>query len=191
MMPGDSSAATTTLYGLNLSSDTPTVLVPGNPSLASLLADSQPDGITEDPSGDMFIVNAANSLTAVPGSTTTSLFAQSVTPDQPADLLPSSLNSLLDSPDALTIDSAGDLFIANQANSTVTVVPAPGVTSVFGQSVTPDTPVILLSSTLSALLDEPSSIAIDSAGDLFVGNEGNSTVVVVPALNTTSSSAKR
>jgi hypothetical protein len=184
--PGESSAATTTVFGLNLTSNVPTVLVPGNtPTLSSLLASAQPDGVVEDAFGDMFVIDATGSLVAIPGSNTTTLFGQTVSPDQPVDLLPGSLDPLLDSPDAIALDGAGDLFISNAIGSSdtgsVVVLPGPSTTTLFGQGVSPDQPVYLLSGLLDPHLDSPDAVTLDGAGDLFVGNYGDSTVTVVPA----------
>ena len=81
------------------------------------------------------------------------------------------VSSGLSGPVTLAFDSAGDLFIANTANSTVSVLPKASGT-LFGHSVSADT----LATVVSSGLDAPIGLAFDSAGDLFIANSGNSTV---------------
>ena len=72
----------------------------------------------------------------------------------------------LDEPVALAFDSAGNLYVANAGNNTISKVTPAGLVSTF----------------VSSGLDEPVALAFDSAGNLYVANEGNSTISkVTPA----------
>ena len=72
----------------------------------------------------------------------------------------------LDEPVALAFDSAGNLYVANAGNNTISKVTPAGVVSTF----------------VSSGLDVPAGLAFDSAGNLYVANEGNSTISkVTPA----------
>ena len=143
-----------------------------------------PYGIAiNETTGDLFILNNGNNtVVVVPGPTTTHVFGQTVTAGTPAVLLPSTLSALVNNPGAIAVDAQGDLFIGNDGNSTVTVVPSPSTTTVFGQSVTADTPVAL---TALAGISGPMGFAFDSAGDLFVASESSGTITVLPASTTT------
>jgi hypothetical protein len=134
---------------------------------------SDPWGIALDAAGDVFVSDAnANTVIVLPKSSGT-IFGQSVTAGVAVTL---SAATGLDQPSALAFDAAGDLFIGNEANNTITVVPkASG--GVFGQPVSTN-----LATTVTAAsgLSGVFGMAFDAAGDLFVASEGNSSVIVVP-----------
>ncbi len=67
----------------------------------------------------------------------------------------------MDDPDALAFDSSGNLYVANDDNSTVEKF-APGSTT--------------SSATYSAGVSEPEALAFDASGNLYVANGGNNTV---------------
>jgi DNA-binding beta-propeller fold protein YncE len=92
----------------------------------------------------------------------------------PAYTLATVVSSGLVGPNGLAFDSAGDLFIANYGNKTVSVLPKASGT-IFGRSVSADT----LTTVVSPRLDAPIALAFDSAGDLFIASSGN-TVSVLP-----------
>lgn len=173
------------------------VLNPGrSSSLSGLL--SNPEQSVLDERGNLFIANFGTggngSIAVVPGSSTTQLYGQSVTPNQPVVLNPGSpsLTSLLLNPWGIAIDRAGDLFIANYSyldSGNVIVVPGDSTSSLFGQAVVPGQPVELNpgnTPTLDSLVDGPSGIALNQAGDLVVTNFLGGSVVVVPSPRTTS-----
>jgi len=119
---------------------------------------------------------------------TSTVFGQSVTPNQPTTLdpgTPGTLSGLVASPFGLAFDASGDLFITSSdsiSSNQIIVVSSASATSIFGQSVTPDVPVILDPGTAGSLgmsLDEPNGMAFDQAGDLFVANYNNNTVTVI------------
>ena len=115
---------------------------------------------------------------------------RTVTPNQPSDLdpgTPGTLSGLVASPFGLAFDASGDLFITSCnsiSSNQIIVLPSASATSILGQSVTPQVPVVLdpgSAGTLSGLLDGPSGLAFDRAGDLFVANDNSSTVTVIPS----------
>jgi hypothetical protein len=184
-------AATTSIYGQSVTPNEPIAIDPGTAgSLASLV--TQPGALAIDAHGDLYISDylAGNQITVIPSPTTSTVFGQSVTPNQPTTLdpgTPGTLSGLVASPFGLAFDASGDLFITSSdsiSSNQIIVVPSASATSIFGQSVTPQVPVVLdpgAAGTLSGLLDGPSGLAFDRAGDLFVANDNSSTVTVVPS----------
>ena len=76
------------------------------------------------------------------------------------------------SPAGVAVDYAGDTFIADPGNNSVTEFPAGGgaaVTVAIG-GVTPS-------------LSAPADVAVDGAGDVFIADTGNNRVVEVPSVN--------
>jgi hypothetical protein len=183
------SSATTSLYGQSVTPNEPIALDPGTAgSLANLV--TQPGALAIDAHGDLYISDymAGNQITVIPSPTTSTVFGQSVTPNQPTTLdpgTPGTLSGLIASPYGLAFDASGDLFISSSdgiSSNQIIVVPSASTTSIFGQSVTPDVPVVLdpgTAGSLGMLLDEPNGLAFDDAGDLFVANYNSNTVTVI------------
>ena len=131
---------------------------------------SGPEGIALDTAGDLFITNnTAGTVSVMPAASGT-IFGVSVT----ANTLTTLISSGLSAPIGLVLDSAGDLFIANNTASTVSVMPAASGT-IFGVSVTANTLTTIVSG-----LSAPSGLVFDSAGDLFISNVGGNSVSVMP-----------
>ena len=183
------SSATTSIFGESVTPNEPLALDPGTAgSLANLV--TQPGSLAIDAQGDLYICDymAGNLITVIPSPSTSTVFGQSVTPNQPTTLdpgTPGTLSGLVASPFGLAFDASGDLFITSSdsiSSNQIIVVPSATTSSIFGQSVTPDVPVILdpgAAGPLSDLLDEPNGMAFDQAGDLFVANYNNNTVTVI------------
>ncbi len=99
----------------------------------------------------------------------------------------------LSMPTGLAFDSAGDLYIGDEGNSNVREVAAHSGTQ-WGVSMTADDIYTVAGSSsgaygdsgnggaaTSALLDLPMGVALDSAGDLYIGDDGNNEVQEVAA----------
>ena len=65
-------------------------------------------------------------------------------------------------PDGLAFDAAGNLYVANQCNGTVSEVTPAGVVSTFASG-----------------FNQPCGLAFDAAGNLYVANGGGNTVIEV------------
>jgi sugar lactone lactonase YvrE len=77
---------------------------------------------------------------------------------------------------AVAVDGAGDLFFSDPAFNVVYEVPASGLTSQNSG------PFIQISSTVNGTgLNNPCGLAVDGAGDLWIGDAGNNRVMDVPA----------
>ena len=69
-------------------------------------------------------------------------------------------------PMGLAFDAAGNLYVANHGNNTISKVTPAGAVSTF----------------VSSGLDCPDGLAFDAAGNLYVANNGNNTISkVTPA----------
>jgi len=75
------------------------------------------------------------------------------------------MGSGLQYPQAVAVDAAGDVFIADTGNSRVVEVPAGGGAQ----------------TTVGSELSLPQRVAVDGAGDVFIADTNNSRVVEVPA----------
>ena len=99
----------------------------------------------------------------------------------------------LSGPIAVALDSAGDLYIDDESNNRIQEVPVSSGTQ-WGQSMTADDMYTIAGSSTgssgstgnggaatSAKLDNPSGLALDAAGDLFIGDAYNNEVREVAA----------
>ena len=93
----------------------------------------------------------------------------------------------------MTLDAAADVYVANQDTNTVEEIAATTHTQ-WGQSMTAGDIYLIAGSSsgtsghtgdggaaTSATLDQPSGVAIDSAGDLYLADAGNNRIQEVPA----------
>jgi len=187
VIPGRS---TTSIFGQPVTPSQPASLNPGNPDLDSLL--DNPWGAAVDAQGDLFIANfsylGAGSIVVIPGPSTTSLYGQSVTPNQPINLNPGSspkLASLLNGPSGIALNQQGDLLVGNFSSGFIVAIPSPGTTSLFGQTVTPNQPAIMnpgISGSLGRLVTQPGAVSFNAQGDLFIDDylSGNQ-ITVIPS----------
>jgi sugar lactone lactonase YvrE len=158
-------ATTGTIFGQSMTANVAATL-----TAASGL--SAPEGLTFDASGNLFITNAnVDTVTVLPVSTGT-IFGQSVVADSATRL---EAATGLEEPTGITFDGAGDLFVENESDNTITFLPANSV-PIFGQTV----PTTILPTTIEGL-DGPTSMAFDAGGDLFVSNSDSNTITVDPA----------
>lgn len=92
-------------------------------------------------------------------------FINKIDPSGNITLYANNSSGLINSPQGITIDSVGNLYIANYGNNNILKVDTTNVlasnVSVFASSI---------------LFNMPNDITIDSAGNLYVANLGNNTV---------------
>jgi sugar lactone lactonase YvrE len=159
--------ASTTVFGQNMT--------PGTSSTLSLdIPLNEPVGVAFNSNGDLFIANTeGNSITVLPASTGT-LFGQSVTAGVATKLTAA---TGLDDPIGVAFDANGDLFISNTLGDTVSVLPA-STGTIFGQSFTANQVAFL---DVGSVLSDPSGLAFDANGNLFIANFESGSVTVDPA----------
>ena len=128
-----------------------------------------PYGVAVDSSGDLYIAEECGRIRKVSNGIVATL-AGDGTPGFAGDNGPAG-SALFDQPEAVAIDSAGNLFIADTGNHRIRKVANGMVTTVagngeqgFGGDNGPAT---------SAQLDSPYGVAVNAAGDIFIADTGN------------------
>ena len=122
-------------------------------------------------------------------------------------VVPNAFVSALDEPDGLAFDAAGNLYVANDRNNTISRIARAGIISTFvvggldhpdglafdaagnlyvanygNNTISKVTPAGAVSTFVSSGIDEPEGLAFDAAGNLYVANYGNNTISkVTPA----------
>ncbi len=96
-----------------------------------------------------------------------------------------SATSLRD-PQGVTLDSSGNLYIADTGNSRVLYYPAGSTiaTRVYGQGGSFTTNTINNGGVSASSLEEPGGVAVDSSGDLYIADANNNRVLYYPAGST-------
>ena len=170
-----------------------TVLGDGGSALLAKL--NNPSGLAVDPSGDVFIadqnnnrvrkVSPADIITTVAGNGTAGFSGDG----GPAVL------AELNHPSRVSLDNSGDIFIADQSNNRVRMVPASSGTF-YGQAMTGGDIFTIAGNGTSGFTSDgvaatsselagPQDVAVDHAGNLFIADSGNSRVRMVPAVSGT------
>jgi len=149
------------------------------PGPATKSALAGPTAVALDVHGDLFIADHANNMVEeVTPAGKLSVVAGTGKPGLPTP--GPAIKSALNAPSGVALDAHGDLFIADSNNNVVEeVTPAGKLSVVAGNghvgSPTPGT------ATKSAL-DDPSGVALDAHGDLFIADYNNNVVLkVAPA----------
>ncbi len=151
----------------------------GDGSAATGAVLNAPAGVAIDKAGNLYIADTANNrirkIAVGTGIITT--FAGNGTAGYSGDNGPAT-SAELQSPTGVTIDSSGNLYIADQGNNVVRRVPASNIIStVAGNNKTgysgdngPAT---------QATLYAPTAVTVDSAGNLYIADSGNNRVRAV------------
>ncbi len=137
-----------------------------------------PTGLAVDAAGNLYIADSNNNrVREVTGGNITTI-AGTGAPGYSGDG-GAATAATLDSPGALAIDSTGNLFIADSNNECIRKISGGIITTVagdgfqgFGGDNGPAT---------SAMLDTPAGIAVDAAGNLYIGDTNNQRVRMVAA----------
>jgi sugar lactone lactonase YvrE len=146
----------------------------GDGGLATAAQLSAPVGVAVDAAGDLFIADRDHSrVREVTPSGTITTVAGNGTPGFSGDGGPAT-SAALSSPDAVTVDSFGDLFISDGGTRVRRVSPSGVITTVAGNGTFgfsgdggPAT---------AAQLNGPFGLAVDGSGDLFITDRDNSRV---------------
>ena len=173
----------------------------GGPATSAEL--NSPEGVAFDSAGDLYIADCGNNRIRVVAAKTGTVLGISMTAGDIYTVAGSSstggfsgdggpaTSAELNSPEDVALDSAGDLYIADNCNDRIRVVAAKTGT-VFGQSMTADDIYTVAGNgaanysgdggpATSAELNSPYGVAFDSAGDLYIADWGNNRIRVVAA----------
>jgi RHS repeat-associated protein len=168
---------------------------------------NDPQAVTTDSDGDVFIADTGNNRVQEIPSHTYQPAGVGVTPGEAVTIAGSSSgvpgtsadgtygpNAYLESPTSVAVDSAGDLFIAEQGS--VQMVAGPDTTSGYGIMSMSSGDIYTIAgqpgdtgaysgnggaaanATLGSVLG---AVAVDKAGDLFIADTSNSNVYEIPA----------
>jgi sugar lactone lactonase YvrE len=77
-------------------------------------------------------------------------------------------------PTGVAVDSAGNVYVADQNNSTIRKVTAAGVVTTLAGTANADGSADGIGA--AARFDHPTGVAVDSAGNVYVADRGNSTI---------------
>jgi trimeric autotransporter adhesin len=158
------------------------LLISGTESLLS-----QPAGVVVDPHGNLYIADTGNHLVRYArmdtGIITIVAGNPASTPFDPRNIGDGgpATQADLDSPSALALDGAGNLYIADSGDSRVrevssttgmiSTVVGTGVAGYFGDNI----------AAAQAELNHPNGIAVDTAGNLYIADTGNNLIREVDA----------
>jgi sugar lactone lactonase YvrE len=125
----------------------------------------QPTGITISSAGNLYVTDTANStIREVTTAGVVTTIAGSPLVEGTADGTGSA--ALFNNPIGITIDSAGNLYVADTGNSLIRKVTAAGVSTTLAG--TPVSFAVFYGTGQAAVFDVPTGIAVDSSGDLYV-----------------------
>lgn len=139
----------------------------GSSSMATF---SDPVGIARDAGGNLYVTNDCSIRKITPAGVVTTLAGQ-VSVRGSAD--GTGAAATFDYPEGLACSASGNLYVSDGSNTIRKVTPAGVVTTVAGQAGVAGS---ADGTGAAATFDNPEGMACDAAGDLYVADEGNSTI---------------
>lgn len=151
---------------------------PYTPAVGVNVSIGQPLRVAADSSGNIYF-SSSNSVFRLDAGGTLTLVAGNSKPGFSGDGGPAT-NALLNSPQGLAVDAAGNVYIADSGNNRVRKVSPSGVITTVAGNGSPglsgDT-----GPATSAQLHLPSGVAVDSSGNLYIADTANYVVRKVTA----------
>ena len=147
----------------------------GGPAIGAQL--NSPEGVAVDAVGNLYIADFENSLIRKVTNGVITTVAGSATRGFGGDNGPAT-SAQLDYPDGVAVDSAGNLYFVDSGNNRVRKISGGVITTVAGngtQGFSGDNgPAI--NAELNLYNFQPSAVAVDSAGNLYIADAGNDRV---------------
>jgi trimeric autotransporter adhesin len=156
----------------------------GDGGLATLAYLSNPSGIAVDASGNIYIADTGNHcirMVTNPGSSgTISTVAGDGTPSYGGDGGLATL-AYLSNPSSVAVDASGNIYIADTGNHCIRVVTNPVSSGTISTVAGDGTPSYGGDGGLATLayLSNPSGIAVDASGKIYIADTGNHCIRVV------------
>ena len=142
------------------------------PGPATSSAMRYPQGLAVDPEGNLFIASGSNVVLKIDTAGALSIVAGTGTYGDPTP--GPATSSALDCPNDVAVDPAGNLFIADTGNNVIEKVTPEGTLSIVAGTGTGGAPTP--GPATSSELSSPYGVAVDSSGNLFIADMGNSVV---------------
>ncbi|WP_348262908.1 choice-of-anchor D domain-containing protein [Telmatobacter sp. DSM 110680] len=181
------STTATRVYGQNGNFTTNYQNMGGAPSANSL---NGPQSVALDSNGNLYVADTLNSrvLFYPAGSTTaTQVYGQAGDLTSAGPNLSGISASSLNNPFALTLDSSGNLYVADSDNNRVLFYPfgSTTATQVYGQNGSFTSGAANNAGVTASSLNNPQSVTLDSSGNLYVSDYNNNRVLFYPFGSTT------
>jgi hypothetical protein len=145
-----------------------------------------PSGIALDSSGDLFVADTDHCRVMLVPSRSGSLYGMPVHAHRPATLAggPCGAKGSIGFPTGVAVNRRGDVFIATGTGERVLVVRPGGSHGLRAPEDVAGTGIAGYSGenqpAPKSMLDEPTGVALDAAGDIFIADSGNCRLRMVP-----------
>lgn len=149
----------------------------GDNGPATLAAFRYPTGITIGPGGEIYICDQGNHcIRKIDGTGTITRVAGTGIPGFSGDTTTGATTAMLNEPNAVAFDTAGNMYISDEANHRIRKVPTVGnITTVAGSNTTGNMGGFFGDGGLatSAQMNKPGDIKVDSSGNLYIADSQN------------------
>jgi uncharacterized protein (TIGR03437 family) len=149
----------------------------GGPATGASL--SGPIGVAVDSAGNLYIADTGNNRVRKVAGVTITTVAGNGTGKFAGDGGPA-ISASLNAPEGVAVDSAGNLFIADHSNLRIRKVSSGTITTVAGNPTFTGDGVLATSATLGGV----ASVAVDSAGNLYISDSPRVRKVTSGTINT-------
>ncbi len=130
-----------------------------------------PRGIAIDASGTAYVTDYENHMIRrITAAGVVDVFAGSTTPDY---VNGTGTSAQFQNPWGIVLDANGNLFVADQNNHVIRKITPAGEVSTFAGNGTPG---FLDANGVNAQFNQPTGLAIDGAGNLYVGDQSNNRI---------------